>query len=155
MLPDASATGLQPVSDLSDVLLRLPQATATALWAPFPWQWFRTDGGTGVFRQVSAIETMLLVLLTPWLVLGVWRGMRTRMDGAWLLIGYSVPAAIVMGLVVLNLGSLFRLRLQFLIPLLIIAAAYGASNSKLVARLTSFLSTRPVEPPSTDPIASA
>lgn len=136
-------TSVRRVGDVADIVLQVPTVFAYAMWSPFPWQWFVARGDTGAFRQLSAIEVVLVLLLTPWLCIGVVRGLGARRDGAWLLIAFSITAAVLMGLTVTSIGILFRLRLQFLLPLLIITAAYGLSDTKLAARISARLSPSP------------
>lgn len=130
-LPETSATSTRRVSDGWDVVLQAPHAAAYALWGPFPWQWLAPEGDTGPFRRFAAIEVVLLIAVTPWLCVGVWRAFRGNQDGARLLIIYAAVGATLLGLTVTNIGIFFRLRLQFIVPLIVIAAAYGAVQTKL------------------------
>jgi len=112
----------------SDMIRFLPRGLAYALFAPFPWEWFSTSGDTGILRPVSGLEVLLLFSMAPFFVIGVARAARSRSPTAWLLLGFTAVAAILLGMAVTNVGILFRLRLQFLIPLLVILAAYGGSE---------------------------
>jgi len=105
-----------------------PRGLAYALFAPFPWQWFSERGDTGVFRLLAQIEVMVLFLTFPFLLVGVVRAVRSGRPDAWLLLVFGTVTAILLGLGVTNIGILFRLRLQFLIPMLVILAAYGVSD---------------------------
>jgi hypothetical protein len=134
-LPEGSVTEIDYVSGVADLVRAIPQGLAYALWAPFPWQWFAGSGETGAFRQVAGMEVLLLLCLTPWLLRGVIRGLRSRRDSAWLLIAYAGLVAALMGITVTNIGILFRLRLQFLLPLLVIVGAYGVADTAWVRRL--------------------
>ena len=49
----------------------------------------------------------------------------------------AMSGAVLLGLTVTNIGILFRLRLQFVVPLIVIAATYGAAKSALATRLAS------------------
>ena len=112
-----------------DMVAYVPRAFANALFAPFPWDWFSTKGDTGVFKLLSGIEVMLLIALTPFLLVGVVRAARSGFkEDTWLLLGFVAVAAVLLGLTITNIGILFRLRLQFLIPLFVVLAAYGADN---------------------------
>lgn len=130
---DGRTSDLPPINSYGDIALQLPQIVAVAFWSPFPWQWFAGTGDTGVFRHFAAVEVVMLLALTPWLFFGCVRGLRGRRDAAWLLIAFSGATAILLGLLATNIGALFRLRLQFLLPAIVIAAAYGAQSSKLAA----------------------
>lgn len=107
----------------------LPRGLALALFAPFPWDWFSAKGDTGVFRLLSGAEVMLLFTITPFFLVGVIRATRSGfIDDTWLLLSFMAVAAILMGLTITNVGILFRLRLQFLIPLFVVLAVYGGDD---------------------------
>lgn len=105
-----------------------PRGLAYALFAPFPWQRFSGSGDAGVFRLLAEIEVVAVFLIFPFLLVGVVRAARSGRPDAWLLLVFGVVTAILLGLGVTNIGILFRLRLQFLIPMLVILAAYGVSD---------------------------
>ena len=153
MKEDASFTGLQRAVTVSDIMRQLPYVSAAAIWAPFPWQWFLSGRDTGAVRQLATIEMMMLALLTPWMLVGIWRGLRTCRAAAWLLIVYSLATAAGLGSIIGNVGILFRLRLPFVFPLIVITAAYGFSTSRVAARLASLLSRPRIEPPPADAAA--
>jgi hypothetical protein len=112
------------ISSPRQLIQYLPRALVIGLLAPFPWQWFDARGSTGCMRTFSGVEVVLVYLL----LYGLARGLRTavvkphRADRL-LLLAFVVFAGCSISVVVANLGTLFRLRLQFLLPLLIIVAA--------------------------------
>lgn len=106
-----------------DVLAYLPRAFVIAYLAPFPWQWFYTSGASGVMRPVAGFEVLLIILFIPAIVAGFWRRARRFRPEEWMLITFVAAVAICMGLMMPNMGTLFRLRLQFLIPTLILASS--------------------------------
>jgi hypothetical protein len=99
------------------VLRYLPRAVANVFLAPYPWQWFDIGGGTGPFRALSAVEALLLYACLGPLIVGlgsvVWRGSA---DALYLTV-FVLAITVTLGLVVSNLGTLFRLRLESLLPL--------------------------------------
>ncbi|MBI2870181.1 MAG: hypothetical protein HYY14_00550 [Candidatus Omnitrophica bacterium] len=102
-----------------EIVTYLPRALAIGFLAPFPWQWFDSGGSTGIMRTWSAPEMLLIYLISIPLLISFWqtgfRGPRARVfTGVFILI-----LAVTMSLVVANLGILFRVRLQFLLPMLI------------------------------------
>jgi hypothetical protein len=108
-----------------DVLVFLPRGLAHALYAPFPWQWARR-GPTGGFKVLAGLEALAILALTPLLALALGDVVRgARLDG-WLLFAYGALLLIGLALVVPNAGTLVRLRLQALAPLLVLVAGRAA-----------------------------
>lgn len=107
--------------DTADMLRYLPRAVCVGLLAPFPDMWLKGGGDTGrVGRLVSGSETMLMYLLMPLSLFGLWR--RRLSLPAWLLFLVSLVGAAALGLVVINVGALYRLRYAFWMPLVILGA---------------------------------
>ena len=103
-----------------DALSYLPRALSLALLGPFPWQWFDTKGRTGVFRSFAAFESVLVYLLIIGAALRV-RDLRRAWDPrAAPVLLFVILVAIPMAIVVANLGTLFRLRLQYLLPFVLL-----------------------------------
>jgi hypothetical protein len=112
------------VSSALDIVVQAPAGVARALWSPFPWQWFAPAGDTGAFRRVAALEAVLLMACTPFFALGVVRGLRSGRDCSLLLSVFALVSLVLMGVIVVNLGSLFRLRLLAVAPMLLLAGTY-------------------------------
>ena len=98
----------------------LPRSLVLVFLAPFPRQWFEIGGDTAVFRRLASIEMILIYLLLVgclcrWRELRPYLGAQTAVLGCFILL-----VAVPMALTVANLGTLFRLRLQFLMPLLVL-----------------------------------
>ena len=74
-------------------------------------------------RSLAGIESLLVYFLVPFLIAGIWLVIRQRRPECLLVFLFAASLAVSMSLVVANLGTLFRLRLQFLLPLLLIGAA--------------------------------
>jgi len=111
------------ISSPRKMVTYLPRALAIGLLAPFPWQWFDVHGSTGIMRVFAGCEMLLLYLLLPCLVLAIWRNVRRPRTEFLFLLAFTLIMLVSLSLVVANLGTLFRLRLLFLLPLLVIAAA--------------------------------
>jgi len=104
-------------------LLRyLPRALAIGLLSPFPWQWFDTKGSTGIMRTFAGLEMVFLYLLLPAMWVGTRKLVASRRVEAYVLLAWILLTAVPLSLVVANVGTLFRLRLAFVLPLLIVAA---------------------------------
>ena len=110
------------ISSPGRLLTYLPRAMVIGFLAPFPWQWFDTKGSTGIMRAFAGIEMVLLYLFLPGIVLGVWRLVKQHRPEGLFVLAFIVLTAVALSLVVANLGTLFRLRLVFLLPLLVVAA---------------------------------
>ncbi len=118
-LVDASAK----ISSPPKLLRYVPRALAIALFGPFPWQWLDTTGSTGAMRTLAGLEMFVFYLLLPSLAVGLRRLLKPLRADSLYLIGFVLFGLLAISLVVANLGTLFRLRLQFLLPLLIVVAA--------------------------------
>lgn len=120
--PDAGSnvdTGVH-LRSTGDVLLYLPRACAIGLFAPFPQMWFAIGAQTGrVGRLVTGLETLALYLIELMALLSLWR--RRREPSAWWLFLVAVTGMAALGLVVTNVGALFRLRCVFVMLLLVLA----------------------------------
>lgn len=103
----------------SEVIEYLPRGLCIAILAPFPWQWFDVSGRTRIFRAVTAVEAVVVYFLVVGFLLRMVDVRRLGMQSAAVLL-FVLLSAIPMGMIVANLGTLFRLRLQFLLPLVML-----------------------------------
>ena len=104
-----------------DVLAYVPRALALALLAPFPRDWLRPGTATGNAARFSAIDAALLWLLFPGLAAGLVRAIWRPAGTELVLAIYAVVLAFVLGFAVANFGTLFRLRLQIILPAILLA----------------------------------
>ena len=137
------------ISTPRKLITYLPRAMAIGFLAPFPWQWFDVRGSTGVMRMFAGLEMLLIYLLLPGLCVGIWRTVAARRADGFFLVAFVFATAIPISLVVANLGTLFRLRLMYLLPLLIVAASGKplAVYRMGLARLRGLWKTSPRLPP--------
>lgn len=113
--------------DLLQWLKWSPQAFITVFAAPYPWQWSK-DGRLSPIRVAMGAESLaLLVLLLP-AVHGVWRLRRGGIGGWWVVV-LCFALGTGLGLTVINVGTLARLRLPVILLLIGLAAA-GWSPSR-------------------------
>jgi len=104
----------------------IPRAVAIGLFAPFPKLWFAQGTQTGRGgRWLSGAETLLTYLIEALAAIGLWQNRRQLT--VWLLLATAVLGTTALGLIVLNIGSLYRLRYPFWI-LLVVLGAGGASK---------------------------
>lgn len=108
----------------SDLISYLPRAAVIGFFAPFPKMWFASGnqvGATG--RRVSGLETVALYVIEALAVVGLFAGTRRRRRfSAWFLGLVAISGLTVLGVVVVNVGALYRLRYLFVILLIILAA---------------------------------
>jgi hypothetical protein len=126
MYPDSGSNidgGVQ-LNDTADLLRHLPRAAAVGFFAPFPNMWLAPGKQVGsAGRLLSGAESLAMYAVEGLALLGLWRG-RRRLS-SWFLLSVAATGMTALGLVVVNVGTLYRLRYAFLI-LLIILAAGGA-----------------------------
>jgi 4-amino-4-deoxy-L-arabinose transferase-like glycosyltransferase len=103
------------------LILYLPRAFVIGFFAPFPDTWIGTGqsvGGAG--RVLAGAETLTMYLCELLVLVGIWR--RPRCLPSWLLLLIAAFGMTVLGLVVSNVGTLYRFRYLFWILLIILAA---------------------------------
>lgn len=106
------------------VLSYLPRALQIAFLAPFPKDWLAQGSSPGgsIMRRVTGIEMLVLYpLLLLGLPLAAWRW-KERLE-FWAIIVFCVTILTTYAYVIPNLGTLYRMRYGFLMPL----AAVGLS----------------------------
>ncbi|HEV2706828.1 MAG TPA: hypothetical protein VGV59_12945 [Pyrinomonadaceae bacterium] len=106
---------------MSDVILYLPRAVLVGLCAPFPVMWFDAGGNVGTAgRLLSGGETLLMYFVELLAFVCLWH--RRRQMTVWLLVLVSLIGATALGLVVVNVGALYRQRYLFWILLIVVGA---------------------------------
>jgi hypothetical protein len=115
------------LTSLADLVRYLPRALMIGLLAPFPNMWFASGNQVGsAGRLVSGMETMALYVIEGLAIPGLFSGLRGRRSySVWLLLLVAALGITSLGLVVVNIGTLYRLRYVFFI-LLIIPGMEGA-----------------------------
>lgn len=136
-----------------DMIIFLPRGLAYALYGPFPWDWFSLAGDTGVFKAFAGVEALLMIAATPFLLVGGLTAVRSKRMDAWTLLIFGSITIAFMALTVTNLGTLFRLRLNGLTPLLILVSAFGIPTDRMGRLLARhhFLCRRPSRPNAPSP----
>ena len=105
----------------ADVIRYLPRAAVIGFFAPFPNMWLNSGkevGGSG--RVLSGMETLLTYAIECFALAGLWRARKEL--AAWLLFAFVVIGTIALGLVVSNVGALYRLRYSFWILIVVLGA---------------------------------
>ena len=106
------------------IIRQLPRAIAVGFFAPFPNMWLRAGkevGSSG--RLLSGFETLFTYMVESLALFGLW--WRRKNLAAWLLVILIAMGAVSLGLVVINMGAMYRLRYPFWV-LLVVLGAGGA-----------------------------
>ncbi len=121
--PDAKSnvdTDVQFVS-LTSVIEYLPRAAMIGFFAPFPDMWFAAGDQVGLRgRLLSGLETTLMYAISFAALYGVWRKRRSLI--VWLLLLVAATGLTALGLVVVNIAALYRMRYVFWMLLIILGA---------------------------------
>ena len=107
--------------DAAALVRYLPRALIVGLLAPLPDMWFAAGVYTGrAGRMLSGAETLLMYVLQLFTLYGLWSQRRSL--SVWLLLTVALVGATALGLVVVNVGALYRLRYSFWMPLVVLGA---------------------------------
>jgi hypothetical protein len=109
------------LTNTADLIRYLPRAVAIGLFAPFPNMWFETGSTVGLSGRVLAGFEMLITYAIELLAV-VALCQRWRQLSLWLLFSIVTIGIAALGLVVVSIGTLYRLRYLYLILLTIPAA---------------------------------
>jgi 4-amino-4-deoxy-L-arabinose transferase-like glycosyltransferase len=108
-------------SSAADVIKYIPRAVEVGCFAPFPSTWFSRGYNVGlVGRLLAGIETSLTYALELFACVFLWQS-RRRLD-VWLLALTIMVGLLALGFVVVNVGTLYRMRYPFFILIVIMAA---------------------------------
>ena len=122
--PDSTIDGTVVFNNTGDIVRYLPRATLIGLFAPFPKMWFASASVMGgAARVLAGAETLVFYLVA--LAAGLCAYVERRNIASWLLLLVALINMVALGLVVTNIGTLFRLRYVFWM-LIIIMGARGA-----------------------------
>jgi len=116
----------------ADIFRHIPRAVAVGFFSPFPNMWFdvgKQVGGSG--RRLSGFETLVSYMIEFLALFGLWRA-RGNLS-AWFLFLVITLGAVALGLVVGNVGALYRLRYPFWTLLIV----FGASGADYLIRRRS------------------
>ena len=122
----------------ADIIRYLPRAAVIGLFAPFPNMWLSSGAEVGASgRILSGMETLITYALEGFALAGLWRARKEL--AAWLLFAFVVIGAIALGLVVNNVGALYRLRYSFGILIVVFGSGglthlWGRKSSRAIPR---------------------
>jgi hypothetical protein len=109
----------------AQVVQNIPQSLLTGLLAPFPFHWWTVSGKSGVFKWLTFPEMLGFLIIFSLLVMNWLK--RPPSLSEILLLSVVLCSVLALGLVVTNLGALYRMRLASwcLILALWAARTYG------------------------------
>lgn len=109
-------------SSMVDIVRYLPRAIEIGFLAPFPNMWFQPGKQVGsAGRLLAGIESILTYLIEGFALAGLWNGKRR--PAVWFLALAAGIGIVALGLIVINIGALVRLRYPFWILMVIIGAS--------------------------------
>jgi hypothetical protein len=118
---------------LGGIIRHVPRGIVVGFFAPFPNMWWRQGYQVGYGgRILSGFETILTYVIECLALFGLWRARRDL--SIWFLALFIALGVVGLGLVVSNVGALYRLRYPFWVLLVIV----GAGGATFLIRKTSY-----------------
>jgi hypothetical protein len=116
------------IRNAKDLLRFLPRAFTIGLFSPFPNMWFSGGAKLGLSaRLLSGLETLFMYGIYGLSIAGLWRTRRELR--AWYLVAVSLMGMLALGLVITNIGALYRFRYSFWMIIIV----FGVGGYKVVA----------------------
>jgi hypothetical protein len=119
-----AGSGVDPnarFDDLKSFILYLPRAFAIGFWSPFPDTWVAAGRRVGsVGKLLSGAETLVMYVVQLLALVAVFRPPRRL--ASWLLLAVTAFGVTGLGIVVPNIGALYRFRYTFWVLLLVLGA---------------------------------
>ena len=104
---------------LKDILAYIPRAATIGFLAPFPSHWFGTPRTAGpASRILAGFEMVVWYVLLLGFVYFLFTGPVAWEIRIWMLV-YTLTLVVLTSLVVTNIGTLYRLRYVYFLPILI------------------------------------
>jgi putative peptidoglycan lipid II flippase len=105
----------------SDIVRYVPRAIVIGLFAPFPNLWLQPGHRLGyVGRVVAGLETSLTYMIELFAVIGLWSARRKL--SVWFIMMLTSLGLIGLGIIVANVGALYRMRYSFWVLIVILGA---------------------------------
>lgn len=108
-------------NSFADIIRYVPRAVVVGFLAPFPNMWFTPGKQAGsAARLLSGFETVLTYMIESLALFGLWSGRKQL--ATWFLFLAASSGIVVLGLIVNNIGALYRLRYPFWVLLTVLGA---------------------------------
>lgn len=110
-------------SNASDIFLYLPRAAQVVLFSPFPQFWFSKGSfeSNTLMRRICGLEMIGIYFALFFLLFAIWFW-RRRIE-LWIILFFCMSILLLQGLVINNIGTLYRLRYGLLMPLVALGIA--------------------------------
>ncbi len=128
------------IRNLSEILFYIPRGLSLTFLAPFPSTWFGADS-LGGWGRIVGCEVLFVYLLLLYSIFALHQHLASPMASRWLLFCFVLLLATLLSIAVPNAGTLFRLRLQVLIPWILFLASTESFSAP--SRLFHRLSRKP------------
>jgi hypothetical protein len=112
-----------PLSDCVSALAYSPRAAELVFLWPLPNQWWQLGAENGEFRLLGPLESLLLWVLLPGMLVGVAQAFLRPHDGRLAIAIFVLILGVALGIAVTNFGSLLRIRLTVIMPAIIVAVS--------------------------------
>ena len=108
---------------IKDILAYLPRAAQIAFFAPFPNQWLSNGSylASSLMHRVAAYEMIVVYFALLFLPYAIWHWHK-RIE-IWIISAFCIYMMLTYGLVVCNIGSLYRLRYVYITTLAAVGIA--------------------------------
>lgn len=107
---------------INDLIFFVPKALQISLFSPFPLEWFKdgTFPSTTLMRRISGMEMIGVYIGLVFLPCSINR--RKKHVELWIILIFCFGMLLIYGLVIVNVGTLYRFRYGFLMPLVSLGA---------------------------------
>jgi len=131
-------------NSMGDVVKYLPRAFEIGFFAPFPKMWVEPGSFGRAPRLLSGLETLAMYLVYLATGLCVWRERRNLK--MWFVFLVATIGILALGLVVANVGALFRIRYVFWMMLIVLAAKGMLDRMNRIFRIYKIHPVNPENP---------
>jgi len=124
-------------NSIKSILVYLPRAARIVFLAPFPYHRFSSKGSyaaSPLMRKIATLEMMVVYFVLIFLFYAIWHW-RKRIE-IWIIFIFCASMMLVYGLVICNIGTLYRMRYVYITTLVAFGiAGFFAFLEQLAIRL--------------------
>ena len=106
-----------------DIIVYIPRALQISLFAPFPGDWFKRGSfeSNTFMRRISGVEMCVVYFALSFLPFSIWFW-KKRVE-LWVIMFFSLGVLLIQGLIINNVGTLYRMRYGMLMILVALGMA--------------------------------
>lgn len=111
-------------NSIKSIFVYLPRAAQIAFFAPFPCHWFSSNysnAASPLMRRISALEMLITYFALIFLFYAIWHW-RKRIE-IWVISLFCISNLLINGLILCNVGTLYRMRYPFITTLVALGLA--------------------------------